>query len=289
MPYLILDGKVVDTDRCREKTVSRKGKTIDLWYAGKTHDFGGNIQALFYPSGIPLWVSGVLPGNVHDLAAARENVLGVLRPFLDAMPVLADPGYEGAGHGIHVPVKKPAGVKELDIDTRARNALIRSVRCLGERGWRDIDLDLGEVRITGSAAVIGGQRIEGTTKSGRSRTVSIDAETVQVLRDHRKRQAGERLRLGPEWRGADDYVFSTTWGEPIHPDTVSSLMTTLVNTHNAQQSEPLPHARLHDLRHVHGPHLVRAGSTLWMRTWGRHDSVHRRTAQHSARADDRPP
>jgi hypothetical protein len=57
----------------------------------------------------------VLPGNVHDLAAARENVLGVLRPFLEAMPVLADPGYEGAGHGVHVPVKKPAGVKELDI------------------------------------------------------------------------------------------------------------------------------------------------------------------------------
>ena len=59
--YLILDGKVVDTDRCREKTTSRKGKTIDLWYAGKTHDFGGNIQALSYPSGIPLWVSDVLP------------------------------------------------------------------------------------------------------------------------------------------------------------------------------------------------------------------------------------
>ena len=111
VPYLILDGKVVDADRCREKTVSRKGRVIDLWYAGKTHDFGGNIQALFYPSGIPLWVSDVLPGNVHDLAAARENVLGVLRPFLDAMPVLADPGYEGAGHGVHVPVKKPAGSK----------------------------------------------------------------------------------------------------------------------------------------------------------------------------------
>jgi DDE superfamily endonuclease len=127
VPYLILDGKVVDTDRCREKTVSRKGKVIDLWYSGKTHDFGGNIQALFYPSGIPLWVSDVLPDNVHDLAPARENVLGVLRPFLAAMPVLADPGYEGAGHDVHVPVKKPAGVKELDIDTRARNALIRSV------------------------------------------------------------------------------------------------------------------------------------------------------------------
>ena len=90
---------------------------------------------MFYPSGIPLWISDVLPGNVHDLAAARENVLGVLRPFLHAMPVLADPGYEGAGHGVHVPVKKPAGGGELDIDTRARNALLRSVRCLGERGF----------------------------------------------------------------------------------------------------------------------------------------------------------
>src|SRR2546423_1881286 len=125
-PYLILDGKVVDTDRCREKTLSRKGKTIDLWYAGKTHDFGGNIQALFYPSGIPMWVSDVLPGNVHDLAAARENVLAVLRPFLDAMPALADPGYEGAGHGVHVPGKKPAGGEGLDIHNRARNSPLRS-------------------------------------------------------------------------------------------------------------------------------------------------------------------
>ena len=134
-PYVILDGKVVDTDRCREKTISRKGEVIDLWYAGKTHDFGGNIQALFYPDGTPMWVSDVLPGNVHDLAAARENVLAVLRPFLDVMPALADPGYEGAGHGVHVPVKKPAGVKELDINTRTRNALLRSARCLGERGF----------------------------------------------------------------------------------------------------------------------------------------------------------
>ena len=134
-PGLSLDGKVVETDRCREKTLGRKGTTIDLSYAGKTQDFGGNVQALLYPSGVPLWVSDGLPGNVHDLAAAREKILGVLRPFLDAMPVLADRGHEGAGHGVHVPVKKPAGVKELDIDTQARNALLRSVRCLGELGF----------------------------------------------------------------------------------------------------------------------------------------------------------
>ena len=125
--------------------------------------------------------------------------------------------------------------------------------------WQDVDLELSEVRISGSAAVLAGQRIEGTTKSGRSRTVSIDPDTVQVLRDHRKRQTEERLRVGPEWRGTDDYVFSTAWGEPIHPDTVSSLMTTLINAHNSQQSEPLPHARLHDLRHIHATTLLLAG------------------------------
>jgi hypothetical protein len=29
-PYVILDGKIVDSDRCHEKTVSRKGRDIDL-------------------------------------------------------------------------------------------------------------------------------------------------------------------------------------------------------------------------------------------------------------------
>jgi integrase len=56
--------------------------------------------------------------------------------------------------------------------------------------WSDVDLATAEVHITGSAAVIGGRRIEGTTKSGRSRTVSIDAGTVQALCEHRA--AGER-------------------------------------------------------------------------------------------------
>jgi DDE superfamily endonuclease len=112
-----------------------QGQEIDVWYSGKKHDFGGDVQAVFYPSGIAMRVSDVLPGNVHDLVAAPETVLAVLRPFLDAMPALADSGYGGAGHGVHVPVKKPAGMTELDISTRTRNALLTSARCLGERGF----------------------------------------------------------------------------------------------------------------------------------------------------------
>jgi hypothetical protein len=134
-PHLILDGKIVDTDRLHLKTISKKGKVIDLWYAGKTHDFGGNIQAIISPKGIPLWVSDVLPGNVHDIEAARRQVLDIVRPFTAEMPVLADPGYEGAGQGVFTPVKQPKDGRELDADTRTYNALLRSLRCLGERGF----------------------------------------------------------------------------------------------------------------------------------------------------------
>lgn len=34
------------------------------------------------------------------------------------MPTLADSSYEGAGIGILIPVKKPAGNQDFDIDTR---------------------------------------------------------------------------------------------------------------------------------------------------------------------------
>jgi len=39
-----------------------------------------------------LWVSPVLPGGVHDITAAREHVLAVLRPLRKNLPVLADSG-----------------------------------------------------------------------------------------------------------------------------------------------------------------------------------------------------
>ena len=46
-PYLILDGKVVDTDRCREKTTSRKGESIDMWYSGRPMISAGTSRPCF--------------------------------------------------------------------------------------------------------------------------------------------------------------------------------------------------------------------------------------------------
>jgi len=131
--------------------------------------------------------------------------------------------------------------------------------------WSAVNLDGKKITITGSSAVIGGERITGTTKSGRTRVVSIDDATVTVLRQHKTDQAADQLRAGDSWRGTkDSYVFTTGWGEPIYPDTVTSLMTKLIRTHNMPERDPrpksqLPHARLHDLLHIHATTLLLSG------------------------------
>jgi len=134
LAYLILDGTLVSSDRCADKKTSKKGKEIDRWYSGKAHEPAGNVQALAAPGGIPLWVSDVLPGSTHDVTAARELVLPQARPYLKHLPFLADSGYEGAGAGVLVPVRKPAR-GELDVNAKTRNALLRSLRYQGERGF----------------------------------------------------------------------------------------------------------------------------------------------------------
>jgi hypothetical protein len=118
-------GKVVGPAPSEYDQTQRE--SIDLWYVDHTHYVVGNIQALFTRSRISLRVSHVLPRQcpVHAMACARENVLGIVRPLLASLLLLTDPGYEGAGHGMPVPVKKPAGGGELDMIGRACNTLLR--------------------------------------------------------------------------------------------------------------------------------------------------------------------
>ena len=48
---------------------------------------------------------------------------------------MADSGYQGAGRGVHTPIKQPGDGNVLDADHLTYNALLRSTRCRGERGF----------------------------------------------------------------------------------------------------------------------------------------------------------
>ncbi len=128
--HVTVDGTLVRTDRCR---VKNPDTGHDLWFSGRHHGHGGNVQIVSDPDGHPVAVSDVAPGSTHDLAAARATgFLGALyaAAALLGLPALADKGYAGAGAGVLTPTKG----RGLHRDNLTRNQLIGCLRAEGERG-----------------------------------------------------------------------------------------------------------------------------------------------------------
>jgi hypothetical protein len=116
--YVIIDGTLIPTDRvARDKP----------FYSGKHKRHGMNLQVIASPYGDVLWVSGALPGSVHDKKA--EWIWGVLDELEKAgLVALADKGYQGSTWA-KVPYKgknKPESQKEA-------NRAHAKLRALGER------------------------------------------------------------------------------------------------------------------------------------------------------------
>ena len=128
--HVVLDGTLIRTDRCR---VTNPDTGHDLWFSGKHHAHGGNVQIVSDPDGHPVAVSDVEPGSTHDLAAARATgFLGALHAAAAVLglPALADKGYHGAGAGVLTPTKGHG----LHGDNLTRNQLLGCLRAEGERG-----------------------------------------------------------------------------------------------------------------------------------------------------------
>jgi DDE superfamily endonuclease/Helix-turn-helix of DDE superfamily endonuclease len=85
--YLVIDGTLIPIDRVAADRP---------FYSGKHRRHGMNLQVIASPEGEIVWVSGPLPGAVHDLTAAR--IWGIVRELAaSGLIVLADKGYTGAG------------------------------------------------------------------------------------------------------------------------------------------------------------------------------------------------
>src|SRR5271155_2464367 len=104
--YVVVDGTLIPIDRVAADRP---------FYSGKHKKHGMNLQVIASPDGDILWVSGPLPGSVHDKKA--EWIWGVLAELQAAgLIVLADKGYQGATHA-KVPYKgknKPQSQKDAN-------------------------------------------------------------------------------------------------------------------------------------------------------------------------------
>jgi hypothetical protein len=93
--FVIIDGTLIAIDRVAADRP---------FYSGKHHRHGMNLQVISAPDGTILWVSGPLPGAVHDLTAAR--IWGILHALAAAgLITLADKGYIGAGQHVLTPYR----------------------------------------------------------------------------------------------------------------------------------------------------------------------------------------
>jgi integrase len=116
---------------------------------------------------------------------------------------------------------------------------IREGEALGLH-WSDVDLDAGELRVDMSK-----------TRAG-ERTIPLVASTLETLREHRKRQAAERLAAGTGWHD-HDLVFSRPDGRPIERRRLLEWW------HKVCATAGIERRRWHALRHSAAGRMLSAG------------------------------
>ncbi len=86
--------------------------------------------------------------------------------------------------------------------------------------WSNVDLDRGEVTIAGTLSRRPGVGlvIDTPKTAAAARTIPLVAGLTDVMKEHRRRQAQERLAAS--WWAEDDFVFTSPVGTPLDPSNV---------------------------------------------------------------------
>src|SRR2546426_9887425 len=108
---------------------------------------------------------------------------------------------------------KAAGPQAVAFYVLALSTRLRKGELCG-RIWSAVDLKAGTVSIIRQLVKTGTRPTFGPTKTGRSRTIALDGETVELLRQHRVHQAAGRLELGTAYVD-HGLVFAREFGQPV--------------------------------------------------------------------------
>jgi hypothetical protein len=116
----------------------------------------------------------------------------------------------------------------------------------------DVDFDHAPVSPPIPRVVVDHQVQESAPKTERGRRrLALDPVTLQVLQEHRKRQAEDRQAVGRRYRD-DGYVFTWPDGRPLHPDNIAHWF------EQHTRAAGLPRIRLHDVRHSYATAALKA-------------------------------
>lgn len=120
--------------------------------------------------------------------------------------------------------------------------------------WRAIDLDRAQLSVVASIEQTKSGVREKPPKSARGRrTVALPSMLVEELRQHRRRQAEQLLKLGVRLTD-DHHVVLRADGQPIQPRSLTQVFALFL------KRLKLPHIRLHvATRHTHATQMLAAG------------------------------
>lgn len=110
--------------------------------------------------------------------------------------------------------------------------------------WADIDFANNTIYIDNSLKVIDGVVDENNAKTEFSvRTIDIDDDTMQLLREYQKWQNEYISNIGNKWVGTDR-VFTAINGKHMHPCTCNKILQKIIKKYD------LPKITFHELRHT---------------------------------------
>ena len=119
--------------------------------------------------------------------------------------------------------------------------------------WEDVDLDGQALFVVQQITEVHGRGVVGTPKTKRgTRLISIDRESVAMLKRQKETQHLERCAWGPAWNEAG-LVFTREDGRPLRPEYATRHFQALAGRAG------LPVIRLHDLRHTNASLALAAG------------------------------
>jgi integrase len=220
-------------------------------------DLGRLPLAKLTTADVRRWVSGKLeaglaPKTVHYMK-------GTLRTALNQA---VDDGLVVRNVAVPVRTSKKVVRKARPLDMQETRRFLRAIRgdrlealylvaLLGLRQgevlglvWEDVDLDAGRLEVRQALQRARGryELVEPKTE-GSHRSVKLPPTVVARLREHRRRQASERLRAA-RWRDEWRLVFTTVDGSPLNGRVV------LAAFQRKLSEAGLPKVRFHDLRHA---------------------------------------
>jgi integrase len=195
------------------------------------HPAGYQGRDLLLAGGERFWRRRCVPRNAADVKAPRPT------------PEEMHPLSEDEVHTF-LETAKESGDRFEALYVLAIAMGLRRGELLGLR-WDDVDLERGTLRVGRALVREGGRHVLGETKTKRGRRqINLTPRTVNALKDHRKKQLEEKMRLAGLYKD-HGLIFASGVGTPVNPENlVKRSFKPLL------QKAGLPEIRFHDLRHT---------------------------------------